>query len=114
MRQTLVGLVLARRMRTSSGGRQGRWVVVWSLVGLACWCGCGVTRTVTMKTSTQSRHQRGHAADVIFHHDHPVAPALDPGPQERDRSQGPSGRALEACPRSCPWPSPGYWPDAGA
>ena len=27
-----------------------------------CWCGCGVTRMVTMKASTQSRHQRGRAA----------------------------------------------------
>ncbi|ERH23120.1 hypothetical protein HMPREF1549_00267 [Actinomyces johnsonii F0510] len=31
---------------------------------------------MTMKPSTQSRHQRGHAADTIFHHDRPVTPAL--------------------------------------
>ena len=49
----------------------------------------------------------GTRADVIFHHDRPVAPAPGPGSQERDRSQGPAGRALEACPRSYPWPSRG-------
>lgn len=46
--------------------RQSPWVLVWSLVGLACWCGCGVTRTATMKASTRSRHRRGRAADVII------------------------------------------------
>ena len=34
---------------------------------------------VTMKASTQSRHQRGHAADVTFHDDRLVAPAPGPG-----------------------------------
>ena len=29
-----------------------------------------------MKSSAQSRHQRGHAADAIFHHGRPVTPAL--------------------------------------
>ena len=29
---------------------------------LACWCGCGATRAVTMKVSNQPRHQRGRAA----------------------------------------------------
>ena len=32
------------------------------LTGLVYWYGCGVTRVVTMKASTQSCHQRGHAA----------------------------------------------------
>lgn len=44
-------------------------------MGLASWCRCGVTRTVMMKAFTQSRHRRGRAADVIFHHGRPVPPA---------------------------------------
>ena len=51
--------------------------------GVLMWC--GVTRTVTMKASTQSRHQRGHAANVILHHDRLVAPAPGPGSQEHHR-----------------------------
>ena len=61
--------------------------------GLACWHGCGATRAVTMKASTQSRHQRGRAADVILHHECPVALAPDSGSQERDRPSPSAGRA---------------------
>ena len=59
-----------------------------------CWCRCGATRTVTMKASTQFRHQRGHAAMSSS-----TTTALSRRPlvqvlKERGRSQGPAGCAL--------------------
>ena len=73
--QLVIGYIL-RGSAKSMGG-----CLISSGSGVLMWC--GVTCTVTMKASTQSRPQRGHAANVILHHDRLVAPAPGPGSQER-------------------------------
>ena len=71
---------------TPTGGRQSRWVRVSELVsrGGVCWDDewCLVNPFVL-----------GARADVIFHHDRPVAPASGPGSQEHHRPPEQAGCA---------------------
>ena len=46
----------------------------------------------------------GARADVIFHHDRPVASAPGPGSLGTSPTPGIGGACATACSRSCPWP----------
>ena len=77
-----------------SGGRQSRWVRVSELVsrgGVLLGRGRGPRRDD--EWCLINPFVLGARADVIFHHDRPVAPASGPGSQERHRPPGQAGCA---------------------
>ena len=76
------------------GGRQSRWVRVSELVsrgGVLLGRGRGPRRDD--EWCLINPFVLGARADVIFHHDRPVAPASGPGSQERHRPPGQAGCA---------------------